>query len=291
VFIPTNTVIYRFLREEDFSKLLDAFNQAFSDYLIPVILTESQFETFFIQRQIDIKRSLGVFVDDEMIAFTINGFGIWNEVDTVYDAGTGVIPVFRKQRVAEKMFEFMIPHFQKQGIKQYLLEVVTTNQKALGLYKKLGFEIIREVSLLKAEKPLETNISLNNKVNIYEMKDYNWNLLTTFWDAMPTWQNSIKAVDATIPAKIYLGAFLENKCIGYIVFSANAGVIAQIAVDKNHRRQGVGLALLTQMQMIVGREKKISVMNLDLEIKSTLEFFERRGFCEILSQFEMVKTL
>jgi ribosomal protein S18 acetylase RimI-like enzyme len=189
------------------------------------------------------------------------------------------------------MFEFMIPHFKKQGIKQYLLEVVTKNEKALGLYEKLDFETIRKVSLLKTEEIFETNVSFQNSVNICQIKERNWNLLTSFWDGKPTWQNSVEGVEATIPDKIYLGAFLGNKCVGYIVFSAVKGVIAQFAVDKNHRRKGIGLSLLTEMQKIVGKERKLSVMNLDIEMEATLEFFQNRGFCEVISQFEMIKKL
>jgi ribosomal protein S18 acetylase RimI-like enzyme len=189
------------------------------------------------------------------------------------------------------MFEFMIPHFKKQGIKQYLLEVVTKNEKALGLYEKLDFETIRKVSLLKAENIFETDISFQNNVNICEIKERNWNLLTTFWDGKPTWQNSVEAIEATIPKKVYLGAFLANKCVGYIVFSVVKGVIAQFAVDKNHRRKGIGFALLTEMQKIVGKERKVSVMNLDIEMEATSEFFQNRSFREVVSQFEMIKKL
>jgi ribosomal protein S18 acetylase RimI-like enzyme len=282
---------YRFLSNEDFPELTTAFNSAFSDYIVPINFTEEQLKNLYIQRHVDITRSLGVFSNGAMIGFAVNGFGLWNEIETVYNAGTGVIPSFRGLHIAEKMFEFIIPHFQKQGLKQYLLEVVTKNKKAFKLYEKLGFEINRKVLLMKAGNIFETRISFANSVDIFELKERDWNLLTAFWDGEPTWQNSVEAIKATIPDKTYLGAFFEKKCVGYIVFSAVRGVIAQFAVEKRHRRKGIGLALLTEMQKFIGNENKISVLNLDVEIKTALEFFQKRGFSEVVSQFEMIKKL
>ncbi len=282
---------YRFLSDEDFSELTMAFNLAFSDYIVPIDFTEQQLKKLYIQRHVDINHSLGVFANEEMIGFTVNGFGLWNGIETVYDAGTGVIPNFRRQKVAEKMFEFMIPNFQKQGFKQYLLEVITKNEKALKLYEKLGFEKIRKVSLMKAANLFKSGLQIPNNLQISEIKEPDWDRLQTFWDGKPTWQNSVKAIEATISDKIILGAFEGNNCIGYIVFSAERPVIDQLAVEKIHRRKGIGLALLTAMQKIVGYEKKISIMNLDIEIKTALDFFQNKGFKEVVSQFEMIKKL
>lgn len=281
----------RFLSDEDFTELTTAFNSAFSDYVVPINFTEQQLKNLLIQRHVDITRSLGVFSNEVMIGFTVNGFGMWNRIETVYNAGTGVIPSFRGQHIAEKMLEFIIPHFQKQGIKQYLLEVVTNNEKAFKLYEKLGFETIRKVLLMKSENVFEAKLSYPAGCNIYELEELDRNLLTSFRDGEPTWQNSVESIKATIPNKTYVGAFVDKKCVGYIVFSAIKGVIAQLAVEKTHRRKGIGLALLTEMQKIIGNEIKISVLNLDVEIETALKFFQNNGFSEVISQFEMIKKL
>jgi ribosomal protein S18 acetylase RimI-like enzyme len=284
-------MIYRFLSDADFTEVTEVFNLAFSDYVVPVKLTEQELNNLFIQRHVDLKRSLGVFANDEMIGFTVNGFGLWNNAETVYDIGTGVLPSFRRQKIAEKMFEFMIPYFQKQGIRQYLLEVITENEKAFKLYKKLGFETTRKVSLIKSENIFESNLPIPKSLEVYEISEPDWNLLPAFWDGKPTWQNSVESIAATIPRKTYLAAFSDKKCVGYTAFSAAKGVIAQFAVDPKHRRKGVGSALLTELQKYIGKDKTISVLNLDVEIETAFEFLKKRGFSEAVSQFEMIKRL
>ena len=281
---------YHFLTNEDLPELTKIFNLAFSDYSLDVNFSDKQLEIFFQERQVDLKRSLGVTANGEMIGFTFNGFGLWNNLETVYDACTGVVPDFRRQGIAENMFEFMIPQFQKQEIKQYLLEVITENEKALKLYDKLGFERTRKVSFLKAEKIFKGNLQLPKNLKISQVKEPDWNRLRLFGDGKPTWQTTIAAIEATKFEKVFLGAFWDDKCIGHVAFSKSRPVIAQFAVDKKHRQKGVGLALLTEMQRIIG-EKKVNIVNLDIEMEETLTFFQNRGFREVVSQFEMIKKL
>jgi ribosomal protein S18 acetylase RimI-like enzyme len=284
-------MIYRFLSEEDFPKLLQAFNLAFSDYFVQLKFTEDQLRHLFVERSVDIRRSLGVFANDEMIAFTVNGFGLWNGLETVYDAGTGVIPSFRRQHIAEKMFEFMIPFFREQGIKQYLLEVISENEKAMNLYQKLGFKIIRKVLLVRAGDGLKAKLAPSANLKIVRLKEPNWSELQQFWDGKPTWQSSFSAIEATFSNKVILGAFWDHKCVGYIAFSWNRAVILQFAVEKQHRQKGIGSALLIEVKKFIVEDKKISVMNLDNSLESAMKFFQNKGFNEEVSQFEMLKKL
>lgn len=281
---------YRFLSDADFTELTKVFNLAFSDYFVPFNLTEQQLKTILTQRRVDLERSLGVFVNGEMVGFTINGFGLWNGKKTVYDAGTGVIPKFRRQKLAERMFDVLIPYFKNQGIEQYLLEVITINEKAFKLYEKLGFQTTRKVSLLKNANIFKSDLPMPKNVEIHEIKQCDWNLLQSFWDGKPTWQSSAEAFENKFANQMVFGAFSDKKCIGYLISTAKS-VIAQIAVDKNYRRKAIGSMLLAQLQKHIGNEKRLSVVNLDVEMKETYSFFQNNGFNEVLSQFEMIKTL
>ncbi len=142
---------YRFLNETYFARLYDAFILAFSDYVIPFVLTEAQFRNHIILNAVDLSSTIGCVESDKLVGFSLNGFGKWNEKSTVYDAGTGVIPEFRRQGISGKMFDLMLPIFKEQGIEQFLLEVVTNNNPAVDLYEKLGFHKTRELALLQCE--------------------------------------------------------------------------------------------------------------------------------------------
>src|SRR5688572_8017393 len=90
---------YRYLTDDDFAALHKTFLEAYTDYFFPVRLSVEQLEHHILQNSVELTESVGAFYQGEMIGVTLNGFGTWNGKKTVYDAGTGVVPAFRKQGV------------------------------------------------------------------------------------------------------------------------------------------------------------------------------------------------
>ncbi len=278
----------RFLNDEYFQKLYDAFIEAFSDYVIPFALTETQFRNHINLNAVDLERTVGCVEDDRIVGFSLNGFGLWEGKQTVYDAGTGVIPDFRRQGVSEAMFDLMLPVFKGEGIEQCLLEVIATNTRAISLYEKLGFHTVRELALLQYDGKIDLSGDTPQNYEMREIDTPDWVLLTTFWDGDPSWQNSVAAVERSRRNKRIICAYLGGKCVGYIVFSSKFGRVAQLAVEKDHRNRGVGTALLRAMQAETAEGFSLQVINIDKSLTLATTFFNNRGFYERLGQYEMV---
>ena len=276
-----------FLNDDYFLTLYEAFTAAFSDYVIPFALTETQFRNHINLNAVDLERTVGCLEGDRLIGFSLNGFGEWNGRSTVYDAGTGVIPEFRRQGVSEAMFEMMTPQFRSEGIKQWLLEVITTNIPAISLYEKLGFNTGREVALLQYDGKLIASAEALQDIEIRDIGSPDWSLLTTFWDGNTSWQNSVEAVERSRHIKRILGAYSDGKCVGYIIFSSKFGRVAQFAVEKGHRNRGIGTALMQAMQADTAAGFSAQIINIDKSIATAMAFFANRGFYESLSQYEM----
>jgi len=279
----------RFLNADYFGRLYEAFIDAFSDYVISFALTETQFKNHVNLNAVDFNRTVGCFDRDKLVGFSLSGVGSWEGKSTVYDAGTGVIPSHRRRGLSNGMFEMMLPRFGSDGVKQFLLEVATTNAAAINLYKKLDFEIRRELALLQCDQPVD-NKPLGH-LEIREIDEPYWAHLTTFWDGRPSWQNSVDAIGRSRPLKKILGAFVDDRCVGYIVFSARFGRVAQIAVDRAYRRHGVGTALVLAMQTEMADGFSMQVINIDKSLGAAMDFFKSLGFYERLSQHEMLKTM
>src|SRR5664279_2294116 len=279
----------RFLNEDYFQKLYDAFTEAFSDYVVPFALTEAQFRNHINLTGVDLGRTVGYIDGDRLVGFSLNGFGMWKGRSTVYDAGTGVIPDFRRQGVSMSMFELMLPIFKGDGIEQCLLEVVSTNTGAISLYEKLGFDSIRELALLQCDRKLHLSAEMPQNVEIRDMEIPDWELFRTFWDGDPSWQNSADAVERSRKIKRILGAYSDGKCVGYIVFSSKFGRAAQLAVDRDHRNRGIGSALVRAMQAETAEGFSMQVINIDKSLTTAMNFLKNRGFYERLSQHEMLK--
>jgi len=281
----------RFLDESYFEVLLEKFDEAFSDYARPFELDLVRFRNHINLNAIDLNRSVGCFEDDKLIGFSLNGFGLWKGKQTVYDAGTGVIPTRRRLGASEGMFRFMVPKLKEAGAEQYLLEVITTNTPAVNLYKKLGFVIERELVFMEAPASLDQSTQPNDEVEVRRLTAADLTKLKALWDARPSWQNSNEAIARSESLKSILGAFLNDECVGYVIYSKGLGRIAQFAVDGRFRKKGVGSRLLTEMQGELKPDARMQVINLDNVLEETVEFFKKRGFQEILSQYEMIMPL
>src|SRR4030095_15068055 len=106
-----------------------------------------------------------------------------------------------------------------------------------------------------------------------------------FGEGKPSWQNSVEAVTRSVQMKRLFGAFVDGQCVGYIVFSAGVGRLAQLAVHRDFRRRGIATRLLLEMQKDA-RGQKLHVINLDESMTESVVFFRNRGFTKVLGPFE-----
>ena len=280
-----------FLNGDYFSRLYATFIEAFSDYVFPFALTETQFRNHIVLNAVNLEQTAGYIDNGNLVGFSLNGFGLWEGRTTVYDAGTGVIPAYRRQGISDAMFKMMLPVFAANGAEQFLLEVITTNDRAISLYEKLGFRTVRELALLQCDARVKVGQGFLPTAEIREITGPDWNLLTTFWDGRPSWQNSIDAVNRSLALKRILGAFIDGRCVGYIVFSAKFGRVSQIAVNKTYRNQGIGTFLVKKMQYETADGYSLQIINIDKSLDAAMVFFANRGFYERLSQYEMIRPM
>jgi ribosomal protein S18 acetylase RimI-like enzyme len=286
----TSRLECRFLNTGDLTSIHRTFISGFADYIIKFELTERQFQNHITLNAVDLDRSAGCFVNGNPVGLSLNGFGEWEGKSTVYDAGTTVLPEFRRQGASRAMFEWMIPIFEREGFEQILLEVITNNGPALRLYEQLGFHSTRELLLLEAGPSITLDAVSEDDIEIREIHRHENIPYAMFWDGSPSWQNSLEAVERSVQMKRLFGAFVDGTCVGYIVFSAGMGRLAQLAVHRDHRRRGIGTRLLREMQKDAP-DQRMQIINLDESMTESVVFFQNRGFKKILGQFEMIREL
>lgn len=179
---------------------------------------------------------------------------------------------------------------KEKKVEQYLLEVIQSNTSAIQLYKKQGFEIIRNLACFQLDKnkfiPME-----NYKVeHMDRINSTDWKRLTEFWDFTPSWQNSIDSINAASDTFIYSIIHFDDTIVGYGIIDKKTGDIPQIAVNKNYRRKGIARSIVTDL--LKNTEScKVGVLNVDDESSSTKEFLLELGFEYIIGQYEMISKL
>jgi len=278
--------MYRLLTTADFHPLYECFLEAFSDYQVDMQMSEEQFRQRVVRDRVELESGAGAFDEDRMIGFYMNGRGVWEGKQTAYDAGTGVVPDYRRRGVAEELFDFMAPQLKERGITQYLLEVLTSNERAVALYRKIGFEEVRHLAVLRSKAIMKTSGDVEG-VSIRRMEEPDWDVFCAYWDGKPSWQSSIDAVESVRDQREIVGAFVDEKCVGYGIVHQPSGLLMQMAVGSAFRRRGIGRKILAALS---GNEI-LKINNVDEELKGTLAFFKACGFEVVLRQFEMIRTL
>jgi len=262
--------------------ILEAFNNAFSDYFIPFHLTLNQLQSKMKADNVLLDVSVGVFEDDQLIAFVLHGIETANNQKHIYNGGTGVIPSKRGGGLTKKMHEFILPKLQEQQVDLLKLEVITTNVPAIKSYEKVGYQLERELTCYKGTVPSR---EATNTITIKEMAQYDWPLMESFWDFPPTWQNSKRTVDQLMPLNKSIGAYLEGHLVGYVIYNVAGKRIQQIAVHPHFRRKKIATTLVISLTSEFGNE--LSIINIDKSSVPINAFLPAIGLENNLNQFEM----
>ncbi len=279
------------LNTSGFDNIYESFSLAFKDYELQ--LNKHELKAMLKRRGFNADLSFAAFNENgKIIAFTFNGVGTFNGKRTAYDTGTRTLKEYRGKGFATRIFEYSLPFLQERGIHQYLLEVLQHNEKAISVYRNLGFEISREFNYY-----IQKNTGIKNNVicadipcDIQAIEIDTYPFLSDFWDFYPSWQNSFECIKNSSESFINLGAFIENKLVGYCIFEPTSGDITQIAVSKHYRRKGVASLLLQEIRKI-NRNENIKVINADIHYTSISDFLEAKNIKLKGKQFEMVKKL
>ncbi len=183
------------LTSTDLGDITNTFNAAFSDYIIQFIATEEYLQNRWEAAGVNFELSFGAFIDNKLVGFIIHGIDIWDGLKTAFNVGTGVIPEHRGKKIVKKLYNHALPVLKSHGIKQCRLEVIQNNEKALRAYKSIGFKEKREL-LCFAYKSNQTQYEMppfkQHQLKIENnISNVEWNILKTFWDFKPSWENSM----------------------------------------------------------------------------------------------------
>ena len=143
----------------DLSLLRELFNQGFSDYLLPMQLDDVAFRDHVDGNDIDLDCSQ-VAIADRPAALAL----IARRGPVAWVGGMGTAPRYRRRGLGERALVAGLEAAAQRGCREAWLEVIDANRPAVALYKKLGFEVVRDVVVwslparrdgLRASRPVD----------------------------------------------------------------------------------------------------------------------------------------
>ncbi|MFP3833987.1 GNAT family N-acetyltransferase [Chryseobacterium sp. SIMBA_028] len=278
---------FKTLKNLDVEELLSVFNLSFSDYVVPFHLTRELLNFKIATEKIDLSISVGAFENEKLVGFILQAEKIENGEGVAYNGGTGVVPEGRGKGLVRKMYDFIIPVLKERNINTLILEVIDENQKAIRAYENLGFIIVRRLLCFNGNINLIKN---NSEIVIKELTDFQWETFASFRDIEPSWQGSVFVLKDMKKDCTILGAFKEERLVGYAVYNSVVRKIYQVAVDKNYRKQGVATTLFDAIKSDINGQT-VSLNNVDEISEGTSNFLSKIGLENKVSQFEMTRTI
>ncbi|HVI46559.1 MAG TPA: GNAT family N-acetyltransferase [Chitinophaga sp.] len=274
------------LQDQTTEDICTAFNEAFSDYLVPLQLTPSILEQKMKGENLQRAYSIGAFDGDTIGAFILHGTDNSEHPKELYNGGTGVRPAHRGQHLVQKMYDKFIPVYRRQGIEKITLEVISTNLPAIKAYTNSGF---RKSRIFHCYKGTITAGEIPAEIIIKENDAPDWQQLAAFMDMKPGWSNTPESILREQPYTGIWEAFIDGQPAGYIAVHRDTRRIRNIAVHPDFRRRGVGNALLRHAADTLG--DTMSIINIDENSPEIGKFLEQAGLKFYLSQYEMTIAL
>jgi len=130
-----------------FDELAEIYNRAREDYIVPMPMNARRMEEYVTAYDIDLDASF-VAVDKE--DGEINGICMLGiRGNRTWITRLGIIPVRRRRRAGFFLMDAEIEESRRLGKELVQLEVIKGNEPAHRLFLKLGFEVTRELLVIR----------------------------------------------------------------------------------------------------------------------------------------------
>jgi ribosomal protein S18 acetylase RimI-like enzyme len=272
--------------------MYQAFMEAFRDYPVSFEMDLNGFRKKFIHKlKIDFDLSAGAFDGTRLVGFIFFSINEFEGKLTAYNGGTGVICEYRGQGLTGRMFEYLLPRFRARQIRQCVLEVLTSNEVAMKVYKKIGFRISKRYKCFRLlPYRYESPDYRLPDLSFREVKQPDWPLYTTFWDYSPSFLDSRNMIEHNLENEELIEAVIDDVAVGYTIFQSDVGRISHLAVDRSHRHKKIGTFLIDCVYRHSGN-KYLTVINMIEKAGNVQEFLSAVGFENQLDQYEMILPL
>ena len=274
--------VYRSLADTPYAEIARCFQAAFSDYAISIQLTEQQLQRRLEMSGIHKDLSFGAFAGSEMVGFIFNACSLYQGEQVAFDIGTGVVPAHRGKRVFADLFAFNEQALLKRGITRYYLEVLQQNEKAIAIYKKLGFQVARGFSVLKSSSPAPATDC--QPVRCLPFADFRPEAVQGCTGPTASFEHSTGIL--RLNPEQYEVAVPEGqqRPSAFCIYDKSSGNLVQLGYADAADLKPILAQLLTRFETMVAK-------NIDLGDTQALELLRSMGFTELVRQFEMVKAM
>lgn len=274
---------YNFNNLENISlnTIATCLNLAFSDYQVPLNLTDEQWEKVFKNNAVDLKNSFGAFYEGMMVGAIINSCNMYNGYKAVFDVATGVIPAHRKKGVFTNLFAYALDILKQEDIERYYLEVLQGNDKAIKAYQKQGFMIEREMLLFRSSA---SSATFDTNLMISSLRDLAIKRLERCIKVKPSYEHCLHILKTNIDGYAIAYMHDHDEIDAYCIYDIMNGRIMQMGYADIDKLKNI-------ISYLLAKYHSVTIKNVDSSYQEIIKMLQDLGFETIVKQYEMVRKL
>jgi ribosomal protein S18 acetylase RimI-like enzyme len=280
---------YKACTDVSMSQIFDAFSLGFSDYIIPLKMSQDTFESRFFGPEGNSLNLSFIALDGERpIGLILGGIRFFDGLKTMRCGTLCIGPEYRGIGVSHKLLEMHKSAAINEGCRQLFLEVIKGNDRAIKFYEDCGY---RKTYKLKYYSGIAESIRFSECSAPYSIKHISFEKIDSFrnslMDCHINWQSDTPFY-AMSTNEAYLAAYEGNKEIAFSAMNQQ-GKINFLWVDPAYRNQGIGSSMVKKSSNVQNIEK----VSICIPNNSSLEGFLRKlNFQkESIEQYEMYLPL
>ncbi|EKD51826.1 MAG: acetyltransferase, GNAT family [uncultured bacterium] len=256
--------------------------RAFSDYDVPLQVSDEELHIRLTQASYSPELSCGAFVAGRLVGFWLTGLRCIDGALVGYDAGTAIIPEHRGKGVSKQLSDYLDLLLLRKKVSKYILEVFCNNAKALRLYQKKGFSVLETVQTFRAT-PFPDHSLANHSYSIRPCSLEEAFQQRRLLDYTPTWQNAWEGLRSVERSTICVFAYEGDSLAGYAIYQPVLRRIAHMGVTPNSSHQQIVGAMINYFGKQSQRHDKLEMVNVHpaSRLPVVLESFGLRHFVSL----------
>lgn len=275
------TYNFKNLENIPLNAIATCLNLAFSDYQVPLNLTDEQWEKVFKNNAADLKNSFGAFYEGMLVGAIINSCNMYNGYKAVFDVATGVIPAHRKKGVFSNLFAYALDILKQEDIERYYLEVLQGNDKAIKAYQKQGFMIEREMLLFRSSA---SSATFDTNLMISSLRDLAIKRLERCIKVKPSYEHCLHILKTNIDGYAIAYMHDHDEIDAYCIYDIMNGRIMQMGYADIDKLKNI-------ISYLLAKYHSVTIKNVDSSYQEIIKMLQDLGFETIVKQYEMVRKL
>ncbi len=239
------SIAFRSAASLPLEQVTQAFNLGFTGYYLPMSQTPEGLAQMMRENDVRLEDSAVLYVEGELAGIGLVGV----RPPRGWVAGMGVAPQWRGQGIGARLLERLLGHMRAIGLHLAQLEALDVNAPALALYKRMGFQVVRPLTVYHGPLRLDTVPAPARRADDRSRaRAVTARLALQDFDAAhavaPAWQRERASLERVRGALDGLGLWDEGRLRAYALYSRQSGAYAlldagALASDADDRRDDI----------------------------------------------------